>query len=305
MNTSRYLYFAVPVRLMMSKEYIYFHEDELAEEVGEKMMQTRYRSYPVLDSEHSLIGFVTRYHIMNYVNKSIILVDHNEFSQSVTGIDKAELLEVVDHHRICDFATSRPVSFRNEIVGSTATIIATIFKENQIPVPPNLAGLLLGAIISDTLNFLSPTTTQKDKSVANMLAAFANLNISEFATDIFTISSDISGKSVFELIHTDIKKFDVKGRKIMISQVIVPCVDYVYQLDHEINEVLENIVEQKGLDDCIVCFTSVLENGSIFYSAGKHKDWLTNAFPDTNGPHSLQPGIFSRKNQILPMLSKY
>ena len=305
MNTSRYLYFSVPVSLIMSKDIIYFQEDELAEEVGQKMLQTRYRSYPVLDQSHRLVGFVSRFHIMNYTNKKLILVDHNEFSQSVQGIDKAELLEVVDHHRICDFATSRPVSFRNEIVGSTATIISTIFKENQIPVPKDLAGLLLGAIISDTLNFLSPTTTQKDIDVANMLSAFAQLDIHEFATDIFTISSNIADKSLEELINTDIKAFDIHGRKIMVSQVLVPCVDYVYQMDQEIDNVLHQLIKQQGLDDCIVAFTSVLENGSVFYSAGKHPDWITQAFPnELNQSHSLQKEILSRKNQIIPMLTK-
>ncbi len=169
MNTSRYLYFAPPVKLVMRTKIIAFHYWEYAEEVGKQMMNTRYRTYPVLDADEKLVGYVSRYHIMSLENKQIVMVDHNEFAQSVRAIDQARLVEVIDHHRIRDFSTSRPVAFRNEIVGSSATILTGMFQEKQIPIPQNLAGLLLGAILSDTLKFRSPTTTQKDIFMANVL----------------------------------------------------------------------------------------------------------------------------------------
>ena len=139
MNTSRYLYFAPSVERIMKKNPVCFHTNELTEDVGVKMLRNRYRTYPVLDANEQLVGYISRYHIMDAPKRKRILVDHNEFSQSVNAIEKSEVLEVIDHHRINDFSTSQPVAFRNEIVGSTATIVATIFRENQIPIPTNLA----------------------------------------------------------------------------------------------------------------------------------------------------------------------
>ena len=177
MNTSRYLYFAPPVRLIMLKSLISFNMDEFVEDVGKKMLKSRYRSYPVIDNNNHLCGYLSRYHILDYRNKQVILVDHNEYAQSVKGVEKADLLEIIDHHRICDIATSRPISFRNEIIGSTASIITSIYMENQMDIPKNVAGLLLGAILSDTLKFRSlPTTTPKDIGLAKTLAHIAGLD---------------------------------------------------------------------------------------------------------------------------------
>ena len=306
MNTSRYLYFSIPVALVMTKNITYFREDELACDVKNKLIQSRYRSYPVLDSNRKLVGFIGRYHIMNYKNKNVILVDHNEFSQSVKGIESAEILEVIDHHRIHDFSTNCPVSFRNEIVGSTSTIVASMFKENQIPIPADLAGLLLGAVLSDTLKFQSPTTTQKDKEIAHFLAAFAELDMDAFATDMFTVTSDLSGKSFYELISVDYKLYDIQNRNILVSQVIIPCVDYLYEEESEIEEAMRRLMRENQAETCVVAFTSILENGSVFYSSGNKKDWIFDIFPNKDGEkHSLQKGILSRKNQIIPMLSKH
>ena len=204
MNTSRYLYFAPPVRLIMLKSLVSFNMDEFVEDVGKKMLKSRYRSYPVIDNNNYLRGYLSRYHILDYRNKQVILVDHNEYAQSVKGVEKADLLEIIDHHRICDIATSRPISFRNEIIGSTASIITSIYMENQMDIPKNVAGLLLGAILSDTLKFRSPTTTPKDIGLAKTLAHIADLDIDAFASEMFRVSSNISQKSVQELITQDV-----------------------------------------------------------------------------------------------------
>ena len=155
MNTTRYIYFAPSAKAIMKRELVRFTNTELAEDVSRKVLQSRYHVYPVTDADGHLTGYVSRYHIMQAPSKKLILVDHNEFSQSVRAIEKAQVLEVIDHHRINDFSSQYPVQFRNEIVGSTCTIVATIFRENQIPIPVDLAGLMLGAILSDTLNFHS------------------------------------------------------------------------------------------------------------------------------------------------------
>ena len=194
MNTSRYLYFAPPIRMLMAKKPMKFFVHELAEDAGRKMARTQYRAFPVVDENDRLVGYLMRSHILNYNDKQLILVDHNEFSQSVKGIEKARVLEVIDHHRVTDFSTSRPVSFRNEIVGSTCTIIATIFRENQVPIEENLAGLLLGGLLSDTMNLQTPTTTDKDRQTANILAALAGLDLDVFTEELFSVTEDLSDR---------------------------------------------------------------------------------------------------------------
>ena len=304
MNTSRYVYFAPRVSQMMVTNPIKFYASELVEDAGRKMLRSRFHAYPVIDDDEKLLGYVSRYHVMNTGSKKMILVDHNEFSQSVRGIEKAEVLEVIDHHRINDFSTNQPVAFRNEIIGSSATIVATIFRENQIPLPKNLAGLILGAILSDTLKFQSPTTTSKDIATAQFLAGIAGLDIDEFAKDMFSVSANIKGKTRNELLNQDIKFFDIEGCKTMISQVIVTSADIAREMESQVQELLEQFVKKKELDLCLMAFTSILENGSVVFAAGDKAAWAAEAFPDKEGETlSLQTGVLSRKSQILPRIT--
>jgi len=304
MNTSRYVYFAPRVSQMMVTNPIKFYASELVEDAGRKMLRSRFHAYPVIDDDEKLLGYVSRYHVMNTGSKKLILVDHNEFSQSVRGIEKAEVLEVIDHHRINDFSTNQPVAFRNEIIGSSATIVATIFRENQIPLPKNLAGLILGAILSDTLKFQSPTTTPKDIATAQFLAGIAGLDIDEFAKDMFSVSANIKGKSLNELLNQDIKFFNIEGCKTMISQVIVTSADIARQMESQVQELLEQFVKKKELDLCLMAFTSILENGSVVFAAGDKAAWAAEAFPNKEGETlSLQRGVLSRKSQILPRIT--
>lgn len=305
MNTSRYVYFSPPVSLLMKKDVIRFNSDEFAKDAGKKMMKSRYRSYPVIDHHNHVVGYVSRYHILNYKNKKMILVDHNEYAQSVKGIETAELLEVIDHHRVCDIFTSRPISFRNEIIGSTTSIIASIYMENQMEISKDMAGLMLGAILSDTLKFRSPTTTAKDIGIAKALAERAGLDIDTFATEMFAVSSNISKKSVRELITQDIKSFEIDDNKLMIAQVIVSSVSEVRSIEKEVQKELDQFTKERILDLCVVAFTSIMQNGSIFYAAGEKKDTIFEAFPNVEGEtHSFHEDVLSRKNQIVPTLSK-
>ena len=304
MNTSRYLYFAPPVRLIMLKSLVSFNMDEFVEDVGKKMLKSRYRSYPVIDNNNYLRGYLSRYHILDYRNKQVILVDHNEYAQSVKGVEKADLLEIIDHHRICDIATSRPISFRNEIIGSTASIITSIYMENQMDIPKNVAGLLLGAILSDTLKFRSPTTTPRDIGLAKTLAHIADLDIDAFASEMFRVSSNISQKSVQELITQDVKTFQIDSHKVMIAQIIISAVDEVHSIEDELQQEMNSFAIDKELDLFVAAFTSILENGSIFYASGPLSEIVTEAFPNHHGAHSFQEDILSRKNQIVPLLSR-
>ena len=313
MNTSRYVYCAPAVSLIMTpvKKLVVFKSNELAEDVAAKMLKSRFHVYPVVDADRRLIGYASRYHIMNCENKQIIMVDHNEFSQSVRAIEKARVLEVIDHHRINDFSSLRPISFRNEIVGSTSTIIATIFRENQIPIPQNLAGLLLGALLSDTMDFLSPTTTEKDRKNADILAALADVDLEEFARDMFTVTSSTEGKTVSEMINQDVKVYDIHGCKVSISQIVVPSARHLPFEANAIQQDLEVYAGKKQFDLAVAVFTSILDNGSVVYAAGNRAAWALEAFPDVpnatgkaSEEHTFQPELLSRKQQILPRLSE-
>ena len=304
MNTSRFLYFAPPVRMMMSRNPVKFFGHELAEDAGRKMARMQFRAFPVVDDKERLMGYAMRYHILNYNDKQLILVDHNEFSQSVKGIEKARVLEVIDHHRVTDFSTSRPVSFRNEIVGSTCTIIATIFRENQVPIEENLAGLMLGGLLSDTMNLQTPTTTDKDRQTANILAALAGLDLDQFSEELFSVTED-EGGSLEELMSRDIIFEDVMGVRLMLTKVNVPQVEPYRDRAEDMQQALDILTRNKNADMGILSITSALENRSILFASGDKGNWLFEAYPDSEGePHSVQEGLVSRKMQILPKISK-
>lgn len=305
MNTTRYLFFAPPVKLIMKTDLVSFNINQFVDEVGKKMLKSRYRSYPVVDDDNKLCGYVSRYHILNQHNKKVILVDHNEYSQSVKSIEKADLLEVIDHHRVSDIATNRPIFFRNEIIGSTAAIVTSIYMENQMSISKELAGLLLGAILSDTLKFKSPTTTEKDMGIAKVLADIAGLDIDQFAKEIFKVSSNISNKTMEELLNQDIKRFEIDGKAVAIAQIIAYQVSEARDIEKELKVAMESFVQQKALDLLVVAFTSIMENGSIFFAAGELEKTVVEAFPDKLGEtHSFQEDVLSRKNQIVPLLSR-
>ena len=304
MNTSRYLYFSPPVRLIMTTKMIRFEHNEVAEEAGREMQKTRFRCYPVTDEQGHLIGYVSRYHIMNLLNRKIILVDHNEFSQSVRAIEKAQLLEVVDHHRINDFMTRQPVAFRSEIVGSTSTIIASMFRENQIPMPSSLAGLLLGAVLSDTLMLMSPTTTDKDIAEANILAALADLDIDTFGKEMFEVSARHGDEPYSALYGSDLKYFEIRMKRVGITQIMVSDLQAIRKESYEIENSLMEYTANRDTDLFLCVFTSIGEKGSVFYACGNLAGIIKELYPDKEGEtHSIQYGILSRKAQILPDVS--
>ena len=263
MNTSRYVYFAPRVSQIMTTSPVKFYASELVEDAGRKMLRSRYHAYPVIDDEERLLGYVSRYHVMNTGSKKIILVDHNEFSQSVKGIEKAEVLEVIDHHRINDFSTNQPVAFRNEIIGSSATIVATIFRENQIPLPKNLAGLILGAILSDTLKFQSPTTTSKDIATAHIEGCKTMIS------QVIVTSGDIAREmdtQVEELLERFVKKKELDLCLMVFTSI---------------------------LENGSVVFAAG-EKSAWAMEAFPNKEGET---------RTLQTGVLSRKSQILPRLT--
>lgn len=300
MNTSRYLFFAPEISHVMKKNVMCFYEDEYLEDVAKRMSRKRYRAYPVLNASQSIVGYILKDHAMVYKNKSLILVDHNEFSQSVPSIEKAEVLEVIDHHRVYDFYSHQPILFRNEIVGSTATIVTGLFIENQISIPSKLAGLLLGAIISDTLNFQSPTTTSKDFKMADYLGEVSGLNVDELAYSILFMNANSETKTVWEYLKDDVKSFEMEGYQVIIAQVVIPSCEWMTTIHESIEEELKRYVMEKNCDLVCLVFTSVADNGSYFYFSGKISNWFEKAFPQ----HIFIEKMISRKQQIVPVITE-
>ena len=305
MNTSRYLYLAPPVKSIMRRDVVCFNTHEIADDVGKKLSSSRFRSYPVVDSERRLIGYVTRYHMMNYHNKRMILVDHNQFQQSVNGIVDAPVLEVIDHHRVADFSTRSPVNFRNEIVGATSTIIATIFRENMVPFTRELAGLLLGGILSETVNLQTPTTTPRDIETANILAAIADLRLDEFAKELFSLDTEVREKMVNEMISHDMIFRDIAGLRTVFGRVNVSDIETYRQDSLDIRPRILEYCASTNMDLCVLAFVSALENGCILFCAGDKAKWVLEAFPDKEGEeNSFQEGIVSRTSQIIPRVTE-
>jgi|LSQX01.3.fsa_nt_gb manganese-dependent inorganic pyrophosphatase len=304
MNTSRYLFYASPVKDVMTTDLIVFNKNEFVEDAQAKMIRTRYRSYPVVDNKNHIYGFVSRYHLLNAKKKKIILVDHNEMRQSVNGIESAEIIEIIDHHRIGDISTSRPISFRNEIVGSTATIITKMYYETDIPIEPHIAGLLLAAMISDTLNFKSPTTTNTDVALAQKLALIAEVDIDEYAKDIFNVSNTLKNEKMSDILQYDQKEFDIANKKVIISQMIMYHLNELASVETELETAMEELGHNRRADLVVMIFTSIHENGSVIYASGSLKDQVELAFPNDPGEmNSFQDGVVSRKNQIVPKLT--
>lgn len=183
------------------------------------MSETRYRSYPVIDFMGRVVGSISRYQVLNGMKKKVIQVDHNERSQAIDGIEEAEILEIIDHHRVADIQTVGPVLFRAEPVGCTATIVAKCYKESGVEIPQDMAGLMLGAIISDTLLFKSPTCTPTDTKMAKELAAIAEVDIKEFGMSMFKAGTSLVGKTVEEIFNQDYKKFTFGDLSAGVAQV--------------------------------------------------------------------------------------
>lgn len=306
MNTSRYLYYSIPVEKVMSTNLVVFNEAEFVDDVREKMIRSRFRYYPIVDSENRVMGLTSRYRVLNSTKRRFILVDHNERKQALPGIEKAEILEIIDHHRLGDITSDMPIAFRNEPVGATATIISKIFLEKGIEPDPEIAGLLLSAIISDTLNFRSPTTSQSDFDMAKHWVEVTGLNTEELAKEIFTLSSKRTLEDLHALLYGDMKEFVIAEKKVIISQHILYRLNTVEAISEALEAYMEKEVESRGVDLWLMIFTSARDNGSIFYAAGKGAGVIPDIFPNYDGEeHSFQKGIVSRKNQVVPKLSLY
>ncbi len=293
---------AVPIGYVMTKkDLVVFHKDDLIDEVRAKMAESRFRAYPVLDERDRVIGSISRYHLITDLKKKIILVDHNERNQSIDDLDSAEILQIVDHHRVANVATSSPIFFRNEPVGSTATIVSKMFFENGIMPSAEVAGLLCAAIISDTLLFRSPTSTATDRYILNKMSKIAGIDVEDFAMKMFKAGTSLEGKKPEELLNTDVKNFVFDGDTVRICQIFTMDPDSTAAVEDSLKEAMEDYVKKESVASFILMITDIFREVSDIIVVGGFKEALARQFgKEIRGDKFSAEGLLSRKKQLVP-----
>ncbi|MBD8931189.1 MAG: putative manganese-dependent inorganic diphosphatase [Ruminococcus sp.] len=296
---------SIPVRHFMTKdELITFYPKDYVDDVKEVMARKKYRDFPVVDINGDFQGFISRRRLLNCRKKQVILVDHNEESQAVDGIEQADVLEIIDHHRLNSIQTIGPVVFRNQPVGCTATIIYQMYQEYNKPVNPVIAGLLCSAIISDTLLFRSPTCTLLDEDAAKELAEIAGINMEELAQAMFKAGSNLQGKSAEEICFLDFKQFTVNDTVFGVGQVNSMSAKELTEIKTQIESELDKIRQNHRLDMIFFMLTNIMTESSELLCVGSEaREKAISAF-DLNGKSDTLylKGVVSRKKQLVPAI---
>ena len=302
-RTARLIYHAIPVDRICRRDGLEcFHLDDLLDDVQEVVSKSRHRNYPILDENEKVVGTLSRFHLLRPRRKRVVLVDHNEAAQSVRGLNQAEIVEIIDHHRLADIQTAQPIYVRNEVVGSTATIISGMYQEKGLMPSSKLAGLLAAAIVSDTVMFKSPTCTERDHRMAERMARIAGLNLDELGQFIFSESSNFS-KPAEELILTDFKDFHIAEHYLAVSQITCVDSEKLMTRQGEFLAVMQQLMEQRNYSVMILMLTDVLAEGSHLIYLGD-EDIFRQAFNTELKNHAcFLPGIVSRKKQVIPLLT--
>ena len=304
-SVARLINQSMPIKQYMTRrELVTFDIDDYVDDVKDVMSRVRPRDFPVLGSNGNYVGMISRRNLMNMQKKQIILVDHNEKSQAVDGIGEAEILEIIDHHRLGSLETVSPVYFRNQPLGCTSTIIYQMYQEQRVEIPKEIAGLLLSAIISDTLMFRSPTCTPFDKGVAKRLAEIADVDIEDHAKKMFRAGSDFKNKTTEEIFYQDFKIFHTEDCDFGVAQISAMSGEELEQIGEQLRPFLPQVLGEKRLNMVYVMLTDILEESSKIIFAGEDAGKiLAHAFKkqeDADG--ILLDGIISRKKQMIPTL---
>ena len=301
-RAARLLFQAAPIgRICRTEDLVCFHLEDRLDEVREQVLKFREHCYPILDENEKVAGVLTRYHLLRPRRKRVVLVDHNEAAQSVPGLEEAEILEIIDHHRLADIQTNNPIYVRNEPVGSTNTIIASMFQDKGLMPSENMAGMMAAAILSDTVMFKSPTCTQRDIRAAERMARIANVSLEELGREIF--SASLENRTTEDLLFADYKEFHIAGYDLAVAQVT--CVDSPKMLERKADflVLMEKTMAEKGFTMMILMLTDVLLEGSqlIYLGDDETIQQAFNVMPKENTV--FLPHIMSRKKQVIPMLS--
>lgn len=305
-TTARLINQSIPVSYIMTrKQLVCFNIHDFIDNIKDKMLKTRYRSYPVVDDRGHIRGFISRYHLISQRRKKVILVDHNEKAQTIDGIEQADILEIIDHHRIGDIQTGYPIFFKNDAVGSTSTLIANMYFENGLNPSKSIAGILCAAIISDTMKFKSPTSTYADELSANKLAKIADINIEEFATALYKASASLEGMSPQTILDYDFKDFNLNKYKMGIGQINSSDSEAFSKVKAGLLKHMKTVQENKGYNLILLMVTDIINEGSEILVAGDDSGLAGKAFNIKNGESSAYlKGVVSRKKQVIPMLSR-
>ena len=302
-RAARLIFQAIPIaRICQTAGLVTFRLTDYLDDVRETVSKSRYRCYPILDADGKVVGTLSRYHLIKPRRKKVVLVDHNEAAQSVPGLEQVELLGIIDHHRLADIQSANPIFFRNEIVGSSTTIVAEMYQEKGLMPSKKMAGLMCAAIISDTVIFKSPTATERDRTIAERLARIAGINLEELGQFIFAASLG-EDKTARDLIYADFKDFHIAGHYLGVSQIT--CVDSVSMLDRkdEFLAEMELAKKERGYSIMILMLTDVLLEGTQIIFLGDADDVAQAFGVEPQGSTLFLPGVMSRKKQVIPMLS--
>ena len=303
---SRLINQSIPVKYIMKTDnLVTFNTEDFTDDIQEVMIKHRHRAFPVINKKGKCIGTISRRNFLDMHRKKVVLVDHNEKDQAVDNIDKADIMEIIDHHKLGTLQTMQPISFRNQPVGCTGTIMYQMYGEQKLEIPPKIAGLLCAAIISDTLMFRSPTCTLQDKMAAGALALIADISIEEFAREMFKAGSNLKDKSPEEIFYQDYKKFIAEGDICFgVGQISSMDADELREIKERLIPFMVSECGRHGVSRVYFMLTDIMEQSTelLFYGEGS-EEMAVNAFKiePKDGTIYLE-GVVSRKKQLIPPL---
>lgn len=289
-------------KIDIDKNVTYVNETTDLNDFIDLANRTKYSNFPVINKDGKCLGIIRLADTAERNKKQVILVDHNEAEQSVDGLHDANIVEIIDHHKIGTLGTTMPINFRNMPVGSTNTIIYNLFKENNVEIPSDIAGIMMSAIISDTLLFKSPTTTEIDKDIVRRLSEIAQLDYKKFAMDMFKAGSMIKNKSPEEILYADFKNFNIDGARIGIGQLSTVSPDDVINRKQDYIDLLNRIGKENDYKLIALFVTDIINNCSYCFFNDKGKLVLENSFDKDFYQGIKMDGILSRKKQIIPAI---
>ena len=311
---------SIPISFFMTKEGILsFEEEDTVDEIKDVMAKKRHRDFPVISKDGRYLGMLSRRNLLGASGKQVIMVDHNELGQALDGMENAEILEIIDHHRLGTIQTLGPVYFRNQPLGCTSTIVYLMYQENKVEIDPQTAGLMMSAIISDTLLFRSPTCTKTDEMAGRALAEIAGVDIEKYAMEMFSAASDLKQKTDREIFYQDFKTFTAGDIHFGVSQVSSLNEEELLSIKPRLFHFAKEALGEENLDMASVMLTNILKQDTLLLAVGHRADTLIqNAFllepkkesfdfsgEEVEGYTAVLENVVSRKKQLIPPLSLY
>ena len=305
-NIARLINQSIPVNYVMKRDnMVTFNTEDFTDDIQDVMIKHRHRAFPVINKRGKCVGTISRRNFLDMHKKQVILVDHNEKDQAVDNIEKAEILEIIDHHKLGSLETMKPINFRNEPVGCTATILYRIYDEQRLEIPPKIAGLLCAAIISDTLMFRSPTCTQQDKIAASALALIADIKIEEFAREMFKAGSNLKDKAPEEIFYQDYKKFIAEGNVAFgVGQISSMDEEELQEIKARLKPFMVSECGRHGISRVYFMLTNIMDESSdvIYYGEGSEEMGKIAFQQEPEDKCFHLKGVVSRKKQLIPAM---